>query len=404
MTDPIRVLICGSGSSGHVLAGMLSTKQDVEVRIFSRSADRTRRWKEAMGGGRLTVQTRGEPAVLTANPFMVTSEPNEAARGCDMVILALPAFLHSRYLASLAPYIEEGCVIVGLPGQTGFEFDVQQALGPRLKHCMVMNFESLPWICRIVEFGKRVKILGTKENLVGASSGDPARARVKDPLVSLQDLIGKPPKLTVSGHLLGITLRSPNASSHPPIMYGYWKDWDGNPLDHPPLFYHDIDAETADLVGRVSDEVVATSKRIMALCPGVDLSQVIPMYDWDISCYGNDITDKTNLMTALRTNPGYAGLTHPMIRIEGGGYMPDFQHRFLSEDVPFGLVVVRGIAELAGTPTPCIDKVLSWCQAKLDKEYLVGSRLVGKDLVTTRCPQRYGFTTIADLLTPDGFG
>jgi hypothetical protein len=184
-------------------------------------------------------------------------------------------------------------------------------------------------------------------------------------------------------------------------MYGRWKDWDGKPLERAPLFYQGIDEETADLLGKVSDEVVATSKRIMAMYPEADLSRVIPMYDWDIGCYGNDIRDKTNLMTALRTNTGYEGITHPMTQTEDGRYLPDFNHRFLTEDVPFGLVVIRGIAEIAGAATPCIDTVLSWCQEKLGKEYLVGSTVTGKDVATTRCPQRYGFTTIVDVLWPE---
>jgi hypothetical protein len=217
----------------------------------------------------------------------------------------------------------------------------------------------------------------------------------------MQRLLGEPPKLIVSGHLLGITLRSPNAYSHPPIMYGRWKDWDGKPLEQPPLFYQGIDEYTADLLGKISEEVVAMSKLIMAEFPRVDLSQVIPMYDWDIGCYGNDIKDKTNLMTALRTNSGYEGIAHPMTRTENGEYLPDFNHRFLAEDVPFGLVAIRGIAEIAGAPTPCLDTVLSWCQEKLGKQYLVGSKLTGRDLAATRCPQRYGFTTITDVLGPD---
>jgi len=404
MTDTIRVLICGTGSSAHVLAGVASTKPNVEVRILTQNADKAQSWRKIMRRDRLTVTARKGPddrVAWTANPFLITNEPAEAARGCDLIIFAVPAFLHWRYLTSLAPYLEDGCVLVGLPGQNGFEFDVRKALGQRLKNCLVMNFESLPWICRLVEFGRSVRICGTKEKLVGALQGDLARARVKDPLACLQRLLGAPPKLTVSGHLLGITLRSPNAYSHPPIIYGRWKDWDGRALERPPLFYQGIDEETAELLGQVSEEVVATSRRIMAQYPWVDLSQVIPMYDWDIGCYGNDIRDKTNLMTALRTNSGYEGITHPMIRTEEGQYLPDFNHRFLAEDVPYGLVAIRGIAELAGEPTPGIDTVLAWCQDKLGKEYLVGSKLTGKDLAATRCPQRYGFTTIVEVLGPE---
>lgn len=404
MADPIRVLICGTGNGAHALAALASQNPRFEVRVLTQSADRAQRWTEIMRRERLTVMVRkgnGNHVAWKANAFMVTDQPDQAARGCDLIIFAVPAFRHLKYLTSLKPYIEDGCVIGGLPGQNGFEFDVRMALGQRLKNCVVMNFDSLPWICRITEFGKSAKISGCKDLLVGALQGDLSKARLKDPLAVMRSLLGKTPRLVVSGHLLGITLRSLNAYSHPPIMYGRWKDWNGKPLERPPLFYHDIEEETAELLGKISEEVVATSKGIMSQYPGVDLSHVIPMYDWDIGCYGNDIKDKTNLMTALRTNSGYAGIPHPMIRTESGEYIPDFNHRFLTEDVPFGLVVIRGIAEIAGIPTPCMDRVLTWCQEKLGKEYLVGSSLIGKDLGSTRCPQRYGFTTMADILGLD---
>jgi hypothetical protein len=402
MNDPIRVLVCGTGGGAHVLAGLFSTQPDVDVRVFTQNADKIRRWRDAMRRNELlTVTVRrnghGDRVALRAQPFTVTDDP-EQARGCDFIVFAVPAFMHSTYLSVLQPYIEDGCVIVGLPGQNGFEFDVRKALGERFKNCVVMNFESLPWICRLTEFGRTVGIFGIKDKLVGALEGDLTRARVANPLAVMQRLLGETPKLAVSGHLLGITLRSPNAYSHPPIMYGRWKDWDGEALERSPLFYQGVDEGTAELLGKVSEEVVATSKRIMSEHPPLDLSQVIPMYDWDITCYGKDIKDKTNLMTALRTNSGYKGITHPMTRTANGKYVPDFNHRFLAEDVPFGLVVIRGIAEIARVPTPCIDTVLSWCQDRLGKEYLVGSRLTGRDLATTRCPQRYGLTTIDEVL------
>jgi hypothetical protein len=70
----------------------------------------------------------------------------------------------------------------------------------------------------------------------------------------------------------------------------------------------------------------------------------------------------------------------------------------LSEDVPFGLVVLRGIAELADLPTPTIDRVISWAQKQLGKEYLVEGKLKGRDLVATRAPQRFGFRSLDELV------
>lgn len=398
-TESIRVLICGSGSGAHALAAVASTKPGVEVRVLTQSADKAHRWTDTMRTNPLTVIGRngdGGPG-WQADSFMVTDRPELAARGCDLIVFAIPAFAHSSYFSLLESDIEEGCVIVGLPGQNGFEFAVRKALGAKLRNCVVMNFESLPWSCRIVEFGQTVRINGTKERLVGALRGDLTKAKLKDPLAAMQRLLGPSPELSVSGHLLGITLMSLNAYSHPPIMYGRWKDWDGGEVEEPPLFFQGVDEDTANLLGKMSDEVVATSKRIMAEYPQVDLSQVIPMYEWDVAHYGNQIGDKRNLMTALRTNALYQGRTHPMIQTESGRYVPDFNHRFLLEDIPC-LAVVRGIAEIAGVETPNIDTVLSWGQDKLGKEYLVGSSLTGRDVPSTRCPQSYGFTHIEELL------
>ena len=81
---------------------------------------------------------------------------------------------------------------------------------------------------------------------------------------------------------------------------------------------------------------------------------------------------------------------HPV----AGGFAPDFQARYLAEDVPFGLLVTRGIAALAGVATPVIDSVLGWAQARLGKEYLVAGRLEGADLSATRAPQRYAVTSL----------
>jgi len=400
MTNPIRVLICGTGSSAHALAGVISTKPNAEVRILTLGAEKAQRWRKLHTTPLKVVvrQVNDAESTFRAAPFMITHEPKQAAYQCDFIILAAPAFQHWKYLTLLKPYVEDGCVIVGLPGQNGFEFELMKILGDRLDDCVIFNFESLPWVCRIIEFGRIVKICGTKDSLAGASHGNLATARIRSPLASLQRLLGEPPTLTMSGDLLGITLRSPSACSHTAIMYGRWKDWDGEALEHPPLFYHGVDEATAELLGKVSEEVVETGKRIMAKYPQADLSQVIPMYDWDICCYGECIKDKTNLLTALRTNSSYEGITHPMVRIEDGRYVPDFNHRFLTEDVPFGLVVIRSIAEIAGVPTPYIDAVLRWCQEKMGKEYLVGSRLNGKDLASTRCAQRYGFTTMSEIL------
>ncbi|MCK4900310.1 MAG: NAD/NADP octopine/nopaline dehydrogenase family protein, partial [Anaerolineales bacterium] len=157
-----------------------------------------------------------------------------------------------------------------------------------------------------------------------------------------------------------------------------------------PLFYQGIDAETADILQCLSDEVQILRSALEARYPTIDLSAVRPLDEWLCLSYADDIEDTSSLQTYFVTNRSYAGLKVPVITVNGG-MVPDFQARYLSEDVPFALLATRGIAELAGVPTPTIDEVITWSQDRLNKEYLVGSKLIGQDLIASRSPQRYGF-------------
>ena len=88
---------------------------------------------------------------------------------------------------------------------------------------------------------------------------------------------------------------------------------------------------------------------------------------------------------------------------QGGGFLPQFDHRYLTEDLPCGILVQKGIAELAQVATPSIDKVITWCQTKCNKEYLIDGRLQGKDIIETKTPQRYGFTSLQSFMENNGY-
>ena len=95
----------------------------------------------------------------------------------------------------------------------------------------------------------------------------------KDPVATLQYLLGPLPQLKVSGHLLSVQLMSTNAYLHTSIMYGQWEGWDGKAFDQPPLFYNGLTEAAADLLSGMSDEVVKTAK-VITENSGADMSEV----------------------------------------------------------------------------------------------------------------------------------
>jgi len=387
------VLLCGGGNAVHVMAALASGAGH-RVRILSTFADEAARLANSASERGITAKC-DDGREVTGFLEKVAKDPAEVAPGCDVVVLAVPAFAHEAYLKAIAPFVDANVTVGAFPGQGGFDTCVRSTLkAPGV----VFAGETLPWACRIVDFGKRVEILGTKKEVDVAVS--PA-AESATTLATLQSFFGEEPRLVPVGSFLSITLMNINMIWHPTISYGQYRDWDGqSTFQTPPPFYEGVDRVTGDLLSAVSDEMLRVKAVVRARYPDVDLSGVVHVKDWICRAYGDDIADKSSLAAAINTNKGYRGLTHPCVKQPDGTFLPDFSYRYFTEDVPFGLLVAKGVAELAKVQTPAIDKVLDWCQRKLGKTFLLASKDNGltlqgaPDVGASRAPQRYGFTDL----------
>jgi hypothetical protein len=145
------------------------------------------------------------------------------------------------------------------------------------------------------------------------------------------------------------------------------------------------------------DETMALRSELERRKPGLKLSVVHHIFDWTLRAYGKYITDTSNLRTRFSSNKAYEGLVCPMLDSSEGGFVPDFQARYLSEDVPYNLLSVKGVAELCGVDTPTIDMILEWSQGALGKEYIKDGKVCGKDIGESFAPQRFGFTSVEDI-------
>lgn len=100
----------------------------------------------------------------------------------------------------------------------------------------------------------------------------------------------------------------------------------------------------------------------------------------------------------LHTNKVHTGSEHPCIQGEDKKFLPDLNHRYLAEDCPTGLCFSKGLAELCDISTPTIDKVISWAQQSLGKEWLGDGKMQGKNVSETRAPQGVGIKTIDEFV------
>jgi opine dehydrogenase len=124
---------------------------------------------------------------------------------------------------------------------------------------------------------------------------------------------------------------------------------------------------------------------------------VTPVHEWLRTVYGHVTEDSSTVGSCLRTGPIQARKA-PMIEVAPGCYRPNFQYRYMSEDVPYGLVATRALAQIAGVRTPMIDEVLTWAQSALGRVYLVDGELTGADAAELPLPQNHGVRTVAELV------
>eukprot|EP00532_Pseudo-nitzschia_australis_P007179 CAMPEP_0168165820 /NCGR_PEP_ID=MMETSP0139_2-20121125/1687_1 /TAXON_ID=44445 /ORGANISM="Pseudo-nitzschia australis, Strain 10249 10 AB" /LENGTH=366 /DNA_ID=CAMNT_0008082955 /DNA_START=424 /DNA_END=1521 /DNA_ORIENTATION=+ len=366
----MKILLCGGGNAVHVLASLIGAQQDNEVTILSLFPREAGRLRNAIPKeGIQCINDIGDD--VYGSPVKVTACVKDFAKedgvdnDIDVVILALPSFAHELYLKALKPYLRPGLLIGAMPGEGGFDLLVRHILGDNfITASNIFALETLPWACRIVEYGRSVEILGTKKQIDVVVSPKEGAGNTEMAIKVLQGLMGRLPVLKATRNFLAVTLMNPSAIGHPAISFGYFHDKDvTKPFDEKPLYYQGADEYTGNLLDRISDEVLEIKRVLMEKYPGLDLSSIHHMRDLIVRYYGDDIQDKSSLHRMLQTNKGYRGLKHPMKAVDTFGgmkYLPDFNFRYFSEDIPMGLIVTRGIAELAGVPTPNMDIVILW--------------------------------------------
>jgi len=387
-----KLTICGGGNAAHVLIALAAhTGWDVDV--FAPLADEAERLRAGVTAKGGISANSGEKTVM-GRPRQISDNPNEVIPGSELILMALPAFAHGPTLQTIANYLDQDVAIGVLPARGGFDYQAFSILQAKGASACIFGLQTLPWACRIITYGQEVEILGTKAEVDLAAAPTDEVSRLTQQLEPLFSL-----KLAPLSSFLSLTLANTGQLIHPGIMYGLGRGKEGKSFaqDDIPLFYQGVDDSTANVLQSLSDEVQAIANAVAAALPNFNPQEVATLHEWVLRAYPTDIADGSTLRRAFNTNRAYVGLKLPTRPVGPSSFAIDYKARYLSEDVPFGLVVLRGIADLTGVKTLAIDDVIIWAQEHLEKQYLVDGELSGSDLAETRAPQVYGIQTLSQL-------
>lgn len=337
MTDIKKVAVLGAGHGGCAVTGDL-TLRGYEVRLHGRSAERV----AALRGG-ITVRGVREGV---ARPALVTTSLADAVAGADLVALIVPSVAHGGYATALAPLLPEGATVFLDPGHTGgalhFATAFARAGGRRVRLCETV---TLTHICRM-EGPATVAIYRITSNLrFAALPGRDAAGLAAE----LRPLF---PDIVPVAHVLETGLMNLNAVIHPPgmLMNAGWIEFTRGDF----LFYREaITPAVARMIEAVDAERLAVARAL-----GVDVPAFI-----DYFCTAGLTTEEARASRSVYRAMQESG---PNRTIKSP---PSLDHRYVHEDVGYGLVPMAELGVLAGAPTAVIDAVIVLCSVAMERDY-----------------------------------
>lgn len=330
----IKVCICGGGSLGHVCAGVLSSQHDVSVNIFTQKPER---WSAQIN----VTDLNGK--VYQGKLNVISNHAEEALKECDIIFLCLPGFAIENTLISIKPYV--GNAIVGsIVCSTGFFFAAHRILGNNVK---LFGFQRVPFIARTVEYGHSASLLGYKSQVAFACENIVE-------IEAFRQLVEKlwltPAKLLSSYYEVSLT--NSNPILHTGRLYSMWKDWNGEIYDHNILFYKEWTIRASQILIDMDAEFM----QLLDVLP-ITKGAIPSLLEYYESYDAKSLCDKISNIAAFQL------ITSPMKEIEGG-WIPDFESRYFTEDFPYGLYFIKQLAHEKGLSTPTIDKVYEWGMCK----------------------------------------
>jgi len=369
----MKIAICGGGNVAHVMVGLLSQRDGLEVRVLTRQPSR---WADA-------IQVSGDDGqVSSGQAALISDRADEVIPGADLVILALPAYARAAVLKTIAPHLSEDVWVGSFPGSGGFDWMAQQILNGSGGKANIFGAQRVPYISRIIDYGKEVYGSPKKE---GISIAAIPQAKCRDIAAILEDILQMP--VSCLNSFLEITLATSNPILHPARIYALFHNYSPDQFwPEPMLFYEGWDDTASEWLIKMDREV----HEIFSHIP-IDLSGIIPL----LQHYG--VEDAAALTRKISSIESFKGIPTPMLQT-ADGFIPDFQSRYFTEDIPYGLLIIKGVAEITSTATPAIDTVLTWAQKMMHKEYLVGTTLDGKDISGSPIPQTSGIISTDDLI------
>lgn len=261
----------------------------------------------------------------------------------ELIYVVGPAFSTEPFGRLVAGKLRPGQTVIVSPGSCGGALAFKRAAGMAVddNSVRVAETHTLHYAVRLASPGRVHVFLKLKAgNLLAALPGKDNR----DILDLIADVY---PGMEPAHNVIQTSLQNANPVIHPAVSLCNSARIEGVG-DF--LFYEE---GVTDSVGRiiqaVDEERIAIGKRIgirVLSDPEMGIKQGYML--------------ENNYGSAYRKAPGFLGITA----------QPDLNHRYIHEDVGYGLVFMSSLGRQVDVPTPTIDSIIQVASVLMDRDYL----------------------------------
>ena len=331
--DTRRIAVIGAGHGGYAMAADL-TLAGYEVNFYG-SKERGNLAPVLQRGG---IELSGVRRSGFARISRVTTEIAEAVRGAEIIMIATQAAAHETIAKLCAPYLEDGQTVVIFPGDLGSVAfaKVLREKGVR-RDIKIAETETFPYGSRRIIGQPRVRILAHQKMRIAAF---PAKD-TKEVIDELKEIY--PGRFIAGSNVLEVGLSNLNMM-HVPICI-----LNAGLIEAPEVKFYPYTQGALLCVLTVIEAIWQERGNILKALGLTDLYPFDRVKDFLV----NSPPDRA--------------------RLEGPTNM---QHRFITEDCPFGLVPLVSLGDLIGIPTPITKALIALASEINETDYFKEGRTV----------------------------
>ncbi len=323
-----KVAVLGAGNGGHAFCAHL-VMDGFEVRLYEAPQFKRNLEPIQTKGG---IEAFGDRSGF-AKIGLASTNMEEVVRGADVIIIPVPAFAQDHMVNECIPYVEEGQIILFCPdnGATMRWYNRLKEKGME-KRVTLAGMACLLYLCKLIG-PAQIDIAGVKHEMQVSTMPAKNVGEVVDSLRTMYKGY-KPEK-----NALATTLSNFNHQLHTGPMVLNAGRVESN-IDFK-FYWEGHTKSITNVVKSVDQEKLKVGKSL-----GINLPTIEQLFEeYYKGRYREETGDLNEIVTS---NLIYRGTIAPS----------EMTSRFITEDVPYGLVLISSIGKRFNVPTPTVDAII----------------------------------------------